>query len=92
MPAIQNSIEVVAPAELVQESQKEQLQNELKLQVKKLSKDAVLPVRGTEFAAGYDLFSAVDLEIPAQGKGIAKTNCAIKMPPGVMVESLHDQD
>ena len=44
------------------------------LKVKKLSASATLPVRGSAQAAGYDLSSAVDVVIPARGKGIVPTN------------------
>ena len=53
------------------------------MQVKKMTEHATLPVMGTPFAAGYDLAAAYDMEIPAGGKGIAKTDLAIKMPLGV---------
>jgi len=55
---------------------------ETKLFVKKLSENATLPKKGSAQAAGFDLFAAEDSVIPAGGKGIAKTNCAIKMPRG----------
>ena len=50
------------------------------LRVKKLSEKAVLPVRGSIFAAGYDLSSAEDTVIPARGKGLVKTDLAIAVP------------
>jgi deoxyuridine 5'-triphosphate nucleotidohydrolase len=56
--------------------------HELKLPVKKLSEHAILPVRGSEHAAGYDLSSAYDVTIPAQGKAIAKTDLAMVIPNG----------
>lgn len=52
------------------------------LKVKKLSKHAILPTRGSPFAAGYDLSSASDLVIPAHGKGIVPTDLAIAVPAG----------
>lgn len=33
-------------------------------------------------AAGYDLYSAYDYKIPANGKIIAKTDIAVKVPHG----------
>jgi len=39
-----------------------------------------MPVRGSEFAAGFDLASAYDIVIPAGGKGIVKTDLAIAIP------------
>lgn len=50
------------------------------LRVKKLSENAIIPTRGSEFAAGFDLSSAVDTIIPARGKGIVKTDLAIAIP------------
>eukprot|EP00039_Didymoeca_costata_P019868 m.339217 g.339217 ORF g.339217 m.339217 type:complete len:153 (-) comp18712_c0_seq1:154-612(-) len=55
---------------------------ENKLRVKKLSENAYLPERGSTAAAGYDLRSAHDDVIPAQGKTIAKTDLAIAIPEG----------
>ena len=52
------------------------------LLVQPLSKSAVLPCRGSEGAAGYDLASAVDITIPALGKGVVPTDLAIATPPG----------
>ena len=52
------------------------------LQVAKLSKEAILPTRGSPSAAGYDLYSAHDLVIPARGKGLVKTDLQIKVPDG----------
>ena len=36
---------------------------------------------GSEFAAGFDLASAYDVTVPAQGKAIVKTDLAIAIPP-----------
>ena len=44
------------------------------LQVKKLSEHAFLPVRGTPYAAGFDLSSAYDTIVPARGKVLVKTD------------------
>jgi dUTPase len=44
------------------------------LQVKKLSENAFLPVRGTPYAAGFDLSSAYDTVVPARGKVLVKTD------------------
>ena len=52
------------------------------IKVKKLSASATLPVRGSAQAAGYDLSSAVDVVIPARGKGIVPTNLSIVCPEG----------
>lgn len=55
----------------------------LKLRVKKLSRMAVLPVRGSAGAAGYDLSSAGCVVIPARGKGLCHTDLSIALPAGV---------
>ncbi|CAD7974544.1 unnamed protein product [Amoebophrya sp. A120] len=51
--------------------------------VKKLSGNATVPTKGSKDSAGYDLSAAHETEIPAQGKGLVKTDLAIKMPAGV---------
>jgi len=50
--------------------------------VKRLSQAAVLPVRGSVAAAGFDLSAAEATVIPAGGKGIVKTGLAISIPEG----------
>lgn len=52
------------------------------LLVKKLSKDATIPTRGSKFAAGYDLSSAEDKIIKGRTHGLVKTDIAIKIPTG----------
>jgi dUTP pyrophosphatase len=52
------------------------------LLVKKLSESAVLPVRGSALAAGYDLSAAHDGTIPARGKALIKTDLAMAIPEG----------
>ena len=51
------------------------------LRVKRLSENAILPMRGSAFAAGFDLFSAVDTVVPKNGKALIPTNIAIEIPP-----------
>ncbi|ETW05114.1 hypothetical protein H310_04135 [Aphanomyces invadans] len=50
--------------------------------VKKLTAHAIVPCRGSNFAAGFDLSSAYECVIPAHGKGLVKTDIAIAIPPG----------
>merc|ERR1711992_103678 len=52
------------------------------MQVAKLSDKAMVPTKGSKLAAGYDLYSAYDYVIPAQGKVIAKTDISIRVPDG----------
>ena len=54
------------------------------LRVKRLSDAAVLPVRGSEGAAGYDLASAERCVVPPRGgRAVVKTDLAIAVPDGV---------
>ncbi|KAL4916961.1 dUTPase-like protein [Aspergillus aurantiobrunneus] len=52
------------------------------LQVKKLTPAARAPTRGSAFAAGYDLYSAKEIIIPAKGKALVDTGLAIAVPEG----------
>ena len=52
----------------------------LSLFVKKLSEKAILPKKGSERAAGYDIFSVEETVVPAKGKAIVKTGIAIHVP------------
>lgn len=52
------------------------------LVVKRLSEKAILPKQATPGSAGYDLYSAEDVIIPARGKAVVKTDIAIAIPSG----------
>lgn len=52
----------------------------VKLRVKRLSENAILPTRGSSGAAGYDLSSAYDYVIPARGKMVVKTDLSVALP------------
>ena len=52
------------------------------LRVKCLRDNAVLPVRGTTRAVGYDISAANGCVIPAHGKGSVDTGLAVSLPPG----------
>ncbi|XP_053127918.1 deoxyuridine 5'-triphosphate nucleotidohydrolase, mitochondrial isoform X2 [Hemicordylus capensis] len=52
------------------------------LRFAKLSAHAVAPSRGSSRAAGYDLHSAYDCEIPSLGKAVVKTDIQIALPAG----------
>ncbi|KAH0946519.1 hypothetical protein HN011_006546 [Eciton burchellii] len=56
--------------------------NELVLRFAKLSDKAFAPVKGSEYAAGYDLRSAYKYVISAHGKELVKTDLQIEVPPG----------
>ena len=52
------------------------------LRVRLLTEHAKLPVRGSAFAAGYDLCAAYAGVVPKRGKALLKTDIAIAVPPG----------
>ena len=52
------------------------------LLIKKLSDKAKLPTRGSEFAAGYDLYAAKETVIPARGKALVDTDISMAVPAG----------
>lgn len=52
------------------------------LHVVKLSDNAIIPTKQTAMSAGYDLYSAYDYIIPAQGKNVIKTDLQICVPYG----------
>jgi dUTP pyrophosphatase len=52
------------------------------LLIKKLSDKAVVPTRGSAFAAGYDLYAAKETVIPARGKGLVDTDISMAVPAG----------
>ncbi|CAH0487165.1 unnamed protein product [Peronospora farinosa] len=47
-----------------------------------MTPNAILPTRGSELAAGLDLSAAYDAVIPANGKGLVKTDLIIAVPDG----------
>jgi dUTP pyrophosphatase len=52
------------------------------LKFKKLTDKAILPTKGSPLAAGYDLYSAVDISVPAKGKSLVPTNLSVAVPEG----------
>jgi dUTP pyrophosphatase len=56
----------------------------LKVKIKKLKETAIIPSRGSEYAAGYDLFANLDspLEIPAQTTAKIGTGLSVSIPEG----------
>ena len=50
--------------------------------VKKLDESAVVPTRGSELSAGYDVSSIVDIVVPSLGRVAVPTGLAIKLPVG----------
>ncbi|KAL7945887.1 dUTP diphosphatase [Trichoderma barbatum] len=67
--------EVKAPTKITMEAA-------VPLHVKKLSPQGRLPTRGSEFAAGYDLYAARDTVVPGRGKILVDTDISIATPAG----------
>lgn len=47
------------------------------VQIKLLNEDAKMPIRGTPYAAGLDLYSTIDKQIPARGSALINTGIQI---------------
>lgn len=54
----------------------------MKLQIKKMREDAILPRYATEGAAGMDLCAAVDADLPPMGHALVPTGIALAVPVG----------
>lgn len=53
------------------------------MNVRLLCKEAILPVRSSEGAAGYDLAALSGGRIPPMGRLLAETGISVDLPPGV---------
>lgn len=53
-----------------------------KLYINKITNNATIPTRGSKYAAGYDLYSAYDYTILANGKELIKTDLSMTIPIG----------
>ena len=49
---------------------------------RRLSEFATLPVRGSAYAAGYDLAASADCVVPARGRALVKTDLSMAIPEG----------
>ena len=54
----------------------------MSLQILKLNENAVIPKRGSDQAAGYDLSSVENIIVKARGKAMIDTGIAIGIPDG----------
>lgn len=52
------------------------------LRFKQLDARAVLPKRGSALAAGLDLFSIEDVQLPPKQRAMVRTGLAVAIPPG----------
>lgn len=56
--------------------------SDVQLFVKLLSEKATLPTRGSEEAAGLDLYAATAVTIAPGGKALVPTDISVNIPPG----------
>jgi len=57
-------------------------QEVLQINIKKLSENATIPSKGTNFAAGYDLYAAEDAVVVCGTRKLIKTNISMEITPG----------
>ena len=64
----------------------------MKINIKKLTETAILPERGSAYAAGYDLFADVKevLEIAPHTTAMIPTGLAMEIPKAVRVLYMQD--
>ena len=70
--------------QIKKQTQPQEYQNGIKIQVKKLKENAVLPTRGSAYAAGYDLYACVDEAVSIEAGETVKigTGLSIAVPEG----------
>lgn len=56
--------------------------NNMNIQIKKLSDKAKIPSQGSKYAAGYDLYAAEEVLVNTLGRKLVKTNISISIPEG----------
>ena len=54
----------------------------LQINIKKLSDNAIIPAKGSAFAAGYDLYAAEDAVVNCGTRKLIKTNISMEITPG----------
>jgi len=52
------------------------------LRIMKLSEKAIIPTKGSRFAAGHDIYALRDGLVPAKGQIMVETGIAIGLPEG----------
>ena len=52
------------------------------LYIKKLNQEAIIPTKGSQFSAGYDLYSIEDFEIESYDRKAISTGISIQIPHG----------
>ena len=66
------------------QTQTQENNNGMKIQIKKLKANAVIPTRGSAYAAGYDLYACLDREVSIAAGETVKigTGLSIAVPEG----------
>lgn len=54
----------------------------MNIEVKKLTPNAQIPTKGTEYSAGYDLYAVEDIVIPENDRRLVGTGIAMSIPAG----------
>jgi len=59
-----------------------QMEREMGIRVQRLSEDSRIATKGSRLAAGHDLYSSEDIEIPTNNRALVKNGLAIAVPEG----------
>lgn len=52
----------------------------------KLLENGIMPTRATNGSAGYDIYSPIDVVVPARGKIVVQSNICLEIPQGYAVD------
>eukprot|EP00070_Physeter_catodon_P044256 XP_028351150.1 deoxyuridine 5'-triphosphate nucleotidohydrolase, mitochondrial isoform X2 [Physeter catodon] len=77
MPCSQEA-QVISPSKRARPAE----EGGMRLRFVRLSEHATAPTKGSERAAGYDLYSAYDYTVPPMEKALVKTDIQIALPSG----------
>lgn len=56
--------------------------NQSKLQIKRLTKNAIIPKKGSVLSAGFDMYASETCKVPSKGKLLIKTGISMAIPYG----------
>lgn len=62
------------------------IMNKKEIKVKKLSKDAVMPSYNYGSDSGFDLYSTIDIEMPAMSRSLVPTGLSVQFPEGYEIQ------
>ena len=54
--------------------------NKIKINIKRINNDAIIPTRGTTWSAGYDLYSCIDILIKPGERQLINTGLSMEIP------------